>query len=107
MAIAFIMSDATVTPNTLSYSDFLRFDERNSIIAYKFITNAPNVLITFLLLLTTLMFYLSQELEILFIHSIHINTVPFSQGHSTAPVESGQGGSCPSCSHASGAPGQL
>ena len=54
------------------------------------------------------MFYLTQELEILYIYSILMNTVPFSQVHnaaSTAPVESGQGGSCPRCPHASGAPG--
>ena len=40
------------------------------------------------------MFYLIQELEILYTYSILINTVPFSHGHSAAlapPVESGHG----------------
>ena len=44
------------------------------------------------------MFYLSQELEILYIYSIHINTVPFSQGHKAAPaapIESVQGAASP------------
>ena len=53
------------------------------------------------------MFYLTQELEILHIYSIRMNTVPFSQGHNAAPaapVESGQGGSCSRFPRASGAP---